>query len=49
MDNYIIYKHISPSGKVYIGQTKMKAEERWKNGKGYKSCSAFQMAIKKYG
>lgn len=29
--NYIIYRHTSPSGKVYIGQTCQKAEHR-----GYK-------------
>ena len=34
---YKIYKHTSPSGKVYIGQTSQdNPVQRWKNGgKGY--------------
>lgn len=34
MDNWIIYEHISPSGKVYIGITSQNVERRWKNGMG---------------
>ena len=48
MNNICIYKHTSPSGKVYIGQTGQKPENRWDNGKGYKS-GYFYCAIKKYG
>lgn len=48
MNNIYIYKHTSPSGKVYIGQTCRKPEHRWDNGKGYKS-GYFANAIKKYG
>lgn len=48
MNNICIYKHTSPSGKVYIGQTNQKPEYRWDNGKGYKS-GYFYCAIKKYG
>ena len=48
MNNIYIYKHTSPSGKVYIGQTCQKPEHRWDNGKGYKS-GYFASAIKKYG
>lgn len=33
MSNYIIYEHISPSGKVYVGQT-VNTERRWRS-KGY--------------
>lgn len=48
MNNYCVYKHESPSGKVYIGMTKMIPEARWKGGWGY--CSqAFYRAIQKYG
>ena len=41
MDNvektYCVYKHTSPSGKVYIGMTcKDPPEKRWSNGNGYK-------------
>ena len=34
---------------MYIGQTCQKVQNRWRNGQGYKSCSAFYAAIKKYG
>lgn len=47
---YCIYKHTSPSGKVYIGKTCRKNPEyRWSNGKGYKSNKYFNSAIQKYG
>lgn len=49
MNNYIVYKHTTPSGKVYIGITCMSPEKRWKNGKGYELCTAFNRAIQKYG
>lgn len=36
MNNYSIYKHTFPNGKVYIGATKLPIEIRWgKNGRGY--------------
>lgn len=47
--NYTVYKHTSPSGKVYIGITGQKrVEDRWRNGKGYIK-QKFYRAIKKYG
>lgn len=47
---YCIYKHTSPSGKVYIGMTcQNPPEKRWQNGNGYKQCSRFWNAIQKYG
>lgn len=51
MGNYKIYKHTSPSGKVYIGQTRCKyVSNRWgRNGAGYITCPAFYHAIQKYG
>jgi hypothetical protein len=50
MDKYIVYKHITPSGKVYIGITKReKARDRWKYGHGYKQNRHFYNAILKYG
>lgn len=50
MDNtYCVYIHINKfNGKVYIGQTKLKPEERWHNGLGYKT-QIFYRAIEKYG
>lgn len=44
---YIVYKHTSPSGKVYIGITSLKPKARWQAG--YKDCKAFMNAINKYG
>lgn len=46
---YIVYKHTSPNGKVYIGLTKQTLEGRAKNGQGYTECPKFYKAIKKYG
>lgn len=46
---YCIYKHTSPSGKVYIGMTKQDPNKRWQNGSGYKTQRLFWRAIKKYG
>lgn len=53
--DYKIYVHINKiNGKMYIGQTKNKVENRWrKNGEGYKpragSVSYFWNSIQKYG
>ena len=46
-----VYKHTSPSNKIYIGITsKENPNDRWKNGKGYpKSQKLFYRAIEKYG
>lgn len=49
MKKYIIYKHTSPNGKIYIGQTCQTANNRWKSGKGYKNNAYFYNAILKYG
>ena len=47
--DWCVYKHTSPSGKVYIGITHQKPEYRWRDGKGYKNNAHFWNAIKKYG
>lgn len=47
--SYIVYCHISPSGKRYIGITAQDPKVRWKNGHGYEQCSAMWNAVKKYG
>ena len=49
-----IYKHTSPSNKLYIGQTIQKLNKRWNHGNGYKSLKGknttpFFRAIQKYG
>ena len=51
MKSYTVYRHTSPSGKVYIGITCRKPEYRWNHGKGYKEIDqlVFYRAIKKSG
>ena len=48
-DNYIVYIHISPSNKRYIGITGQIPEKRWNNGNGYRKNTHFWRAINKYG
>lgn len=47
--SYTVYKHTSPSGKVYIGITSKRPEKRWDNGRGYKHSPHLRAAIEKYG
>ncbi len=47
--NFYVYKHIAPSGKVYIGITSQTPSRRWNNGDGYKTQPLFYRAIQKYG
>lgn len=49
MKRWILYRHTSPSGKVYIGITSKTANKRWNNGRGYSNCTYFYNAILKYG
>lgn len=46
--NYV-YKHTSPSGKIYIGISSGDPNKRWQNGRGYAKNHHFSSAIKKYG
>lgn len=47
---YTVYKHTTPSNKVYIGITSKDPEERWgPNGCHYKQNRYFWFAIEKYG
>lgn len=46
---YCVYKHTSPSGKSYIGITRQRPNERWRNGHGYYQNPFFTSAIEKYG
>ena len=45
---YEVYKHTTPSGKVYIGITSRQHNTRWKKGKGYMT-QLFGRAVRKYG
>lgn len=44
-ENYTVYMHTTPSGKVYVGITKQNPEQRWANGNGYKRNKHFYRAI----
>lgn len=46
---WLVYTHISPSNKYYIGITSQNVKKRWRNGNGYKDSVKFYNAIKKYG
>lgn len=46
--SYTVYKHTSPSDKVYIGITCQKVKKRWGSGANYKQNKYFYSAIKKY-
>lgn len=46
---YCVYKHTSPTNKVYIGITCQEPEKRWRNGKGYADNDYFYKSIQKYG
>lgn len=48
-DNFCVYKHTTPCGKVYIGITCQAVSARWKGGKGYKNNPHFWRAICLYG
>lgn len=47
---WTVYKHVSPSNKVYVGITSQEIiNKRWRYGTGYPNCTLFQNAINKYG
>ena len=46
---FTVYKHTSPSGKVYIGITSQSLKKRWGYGYGYQNNDHFWKAIQKYG
>jgi len=47
--SYTVYKHTSPSGKVYVGITGRKPSRRFHGGSAYRNNPHFFNAIKKYG
>lgn len=48
--NFVVYKHTSPEGKVYIGITGQNPpEKRWANGHGYTQNEYFNSEIIRYG
>ena len=48
-NNYTVYKHTAPNGKVYIGITSVDPKSRWHGGNGYCRNEHFHNAIMKYG
>lgn len=48
-NTWSVYKHTSPSEKVYIGISKYSPIKRWRGGKGYSNNKYFTNAINKYG
>lgn len=46
---WCVYKHTSPSNKVYIGITSLSPNQRWANGLGYRKQTVMWRAIQKYG
>lgn len=46
---YSTYCQIFPNGKIYVGITSKKPEQRWQKGKGYGEGSFVRNAIEKYG
>lgn len=49
MNEYTVYKHIFPNGKIYIGMTRQNPLRRWDKGRGYKTQTLMKRAIDKYG
>lgn len=48
--DYVVYRHIFPNGKSYIGITCVKpVSRRWRGGSGYKGQPKMYNAILKYG
>lgn len=46
---WVVYRHIAPNGKMYVGITSINPLYRWNNGNGYYKQPLFFNAIKKYG
>lgn len=47
--SYIVYEHLFPNGKKYVGITCQKPSRRWRGGKSYQQNIRMTRAIKKYG
>lgn len=47
--NYTVYKHICPNGKIYVGCTRQDPCKRWDNGYSYSKNKIFYADILFYG
>lgn len=45
----LVYMHLFPNGKMYVGITTQRPSKRWQNGKNYTHNPRLQRAIEKYG
>lgn len=48
MKRYVVYCHVFPNGKRYVGITSQSTKRRWQNGEGYKGQVVYN-SIQKYG
>lgn len=48
-NKFLVYMHVAPNNKKYIGITSKSIEKRWNNGNGYRNNKYFYSAILKYG
>ena len=48
-NNHTVYRHVSPSGKSYVGQTLNYKQRSYIHKRATTHCVAFASAIKKYG
>lgn len=48
-NSFMIYCHIAPNNKRYVGITSTDGNSRWRSGSGYGHNKHFQSAINKYG
>lgn len=46
---FSVYMHTTPDGRVYVGMTSQKPEQRWLKGEGYKGNAAFYEVIQEEG
>ena len=46
---YLLYVHVFPNGKMYVGITCINPFRRWRNGLGYRNQPLMKRAIDKYG
>lgn len=46
---YCVYRHVTPDGLMYIGQTQQKPRKRWGSGRFYKANPEFTAAVDRFG
>lgn len=49
MNDYCVYRHTAPDGRMYIGIAREPVKVRWSNGKGYKDNPYFWECIESVG